>query len=173
VKSSLLDVGKILFPDAIQAWETFYGSFISDRKIFISQNSQLLSSYDNFDLSNLKPIEVLYIFGDSKGLITVTDWRGEENENEIEESLNKVLKQNYTWTNALKTREGLKENQQRDGKFVIELLKSIDKDLQTTGHRLIFLQLGWDAYVFMPVGASVFNEVISKSPGEFYGVEKL
>jgi hypothetical protein len=87
--------------------------------------------------------------------------------------LNKVLKQQYTWANASKAREGVNENQQRDGKLIIQLLKSIDKDLQTHEQRLIFLHLGWDAYVFIPVQSKVFNEVISKSACEFYVVEKL
>jgi len=135
--------------------------------------SALLEKYDNFDLNALQPLEVLYIFGDSKGLIAMTDWRGEENEREVEESLNKILKQNYAWTNASKAREGINEDQQRNGKFIIELLKAVDKDLQATDQRLIFLHLGWDAYVFMPVSSKTCKEVINKLTTEFYGVEKL
>src|SRR4051812_49326423 len=92
VKTSLLDPGKWLFPNDATAWEAFYNSFVDNKKMFLSQNSSLLENYDNFDLNNLQPLEVLYIFGDAKGLIAMTDWRGEENEREVEESLNKIIK---------------------------------------------------------------------------------
>lgn len=170
---SFLDLGQLLFPNNKEAFDTFYNLFLSDKKTFLSRNNELLEDYDNFDLEKLEPLEVLYIFGDSKELIYMTDWRGEENEREIEAFIDKLGTQKHTWTNTEKLRSSTDEDEQRNGKFIIELFKAVDKDLQAIDQRLIFLNLSWDAYVYTTISSKTFEEIVSKSSGKFHGVDKL
>jgi hypothetical protein len=172
-RSSLLDIGKLLFSNDKEGFDSFYNLYLSDKAKFLSENDEFLQEYDHFDLQKLKPIEVLYLFGNAKELLCMTDWRGEENEQEIETFIDHLLTQKHTWTNTSNLRVGTDEDKQRDGKFIIDLLKSIDKDLQTINQRLVFFDLGWDAYVYTTVDSNTFREVISTSPNEFHGVEKL
>jgi len=171
--SDLLEAGQQLFPELKIDFEVFFSSFIKDKKTFLTDNEELLEDYDNFELDKLKPIEVIYIFGDSKERIWMTDWRGEENEREIEHFLESKLKIKTDWTTVNELREDADEEKQRDGEFIIDLLKGIDKDLEPINKRLIFFDLGWDAYVYTIIDQSSFKTVSEQFGSLFYGTEKL
>ncbi len=91
----LVEVGKFLFPNYLSDFQIFISSFLHNKAKFISENKVLLLSYDNFEMNKLKPIDVIYIFGDSKKLLNLTDWRGEENESEIEIFLEENFQPKY------------------------------------------------------------------------------
>jgi len=171
--SDYLEVGQLLFPNYKSDFDKFFISFASDKTKFLSEHDELLQDYDNFELEKLKAIEVLYIFGDSKKQLWLTDWRGEENEKEIESFIEKHLNQKVTWTNASKFRADNAKADQRDGGFVIELFKKVDTDLQQINQRLIFFSLGWDAYVFTTVDTKSFGQITTKMPSNFEGADKL
>lgn len=169
----LIDIGTILFSGLKTDFETFFNTFLKDKKTFLTENEVLLEDYDNFELDKLKPIEVIYIFGDSKRKLWMTDWRGEENESEIENFLEDKLQVKTDWKNVKEIRKGVDEEKQRDGNFIIDLLKTIDKDLEPLNKRLIFLDLGWDAYVYTVVDQVSFKTITDKFGPLFHGTEKL
>ena len=171
--SDFLEAGQLLFPNHKTEFVNFFNSFIADKAKFIFEHEELLQDYDNFELEKLKAIEVLYIFGDSKKQLWVTDWRGEENEKEIETFIEKHLNQKVTWANAAKFRTDNAKADTREGDFVIGLFKQIDKDLQQINQQLIFFSLGWDAYVFNTVDTKSFDQITTKLPSHFEGADKL
>jgi hypothetical protein len=173
VTPDYLEVGQLLFPTYKSDFDNFFGSFASNKTEFLSEHEELLQDYDNFELEKLKAIEVLYIFGDSKKQLWLTDWRGEENESEIESFIEKHLNQKLAWTNTSTFRADNTKVDQRDGGFVIELFKKIDKDLQQINQRLIFFSLGWDSYVFTTVDTKSFDHIVSKMPSDFEGANQL
>ena len=107
--TDLLETGQLLFPELKTDFEFFFNSFLNDKKTFLGDNQELLENYDNFELDKLKPIEVIYIFGDSKGKLWMTDWRGEENEREIELFLEDKLQIKTDWKNVNEKRVVLKK----------------------------------------------------------------
>ena len=169
----LIGIGPFLFSELNKDFENFFQTFLKDKIAFLKENEELLENYDNFDLSKLKPIEVIYIFGDSKEKLWMTDWHGEENEKEIENFLEEKLQIKTDWKNVNEIREGVNEERQRDGKFIIDLLKTIDKDLQPLNKRLVFLDLGWDAYVYTVVDQFSYENITDKFGTLFHGTEKL
>jgi len=171
--SDLLEAGQLLFPELKSDFEVFYNKYLTDKTTFLTDNEEILEDYDNFELDKLKPIEVIYIFGDSKERLWMTDWRGEENEREIEQFIESKLKIKTDWTNVNVLRNGADEEKQRDGEFIIDLLKTIDKDLETLNKKLIFIDLGWDAYVYTVIDQVSYKTVTDKSGTLFHGTEKL
>ncbi len=171
--SDLLEAGQLLFPELKTDFKVFYETFLKNKKDFIANNIDLLKGYDNFELNKLKPIEAMYIFGDSKKKLWMTDWCGEENEREIENFIENELKISTEWTIANELRKGADEVTQRDGKFIIDLLKSIDKDLTSINKSLLFLDLGWDAYVYTVVDQTTLKTINEKFGTLFYGTEKF
>lgn len=170
----LKELGKLLFPNHIWTeFEVFFNPFLSDKKRFISVNKDLLAAYDDFELDKLKAIEVIYIFGDSRQKLWITDWCGEENEREIEYFLEDKLQIKSNWTNVNKLRKITDEGKQRDGKFIIDLLKAIDRDLEVLNKRLIFFDLEWDAYVYTVVEQALYKTIIAKFGILFHGTGKL
>jgi hypothetical protein len=169
----LIEIGTFLFSELSNDYTTFIRSYLTDKKTFLIENENLLEGYDNFEMEKLNPIEVIYIFGDSKGKLWMTDWRGEENEREIEQFFEDKLQIKTDWKNVTDIRKGFEEEKQRDGVFIIDLLNAIDKDLETLNKRLIFLDLGWDAYVYTVIDPVSYKEIIDKFGTFFHGAEKL
>lgn len=172
-QEELLEIGRFLFTDCYADFITFLNSFLNDRKTFIVENKELLEGYDNFELDKLKAIEVVYIFGDSKQKLNLTDWHGEENEREIENFLEDKLQIKTDWISVNGLRKGVDEEKQRDGKFIISLLMTIDRDLEPLSKKLIFFDLGWDSYVFTVVDQTSYKTLTDKYGILFYGTEKL
>lgn len=169
----LIHAGQILFTNHKTEFEKFFSSFLMDKISFLSENDELLADNDNFDLDNLRAIEVIYIFGDNKRLLWITDWKGEENDREIEKFLETKLQIKTDWTNVNNLRDGVDEEKQRDGKFIVDLLKSIDKALEPINKKMIFLDLGWDAYVYTVVDQTSYKTITGKFGTLFHGTEKL
>jgi hypothetical protein len=171
--SDLLEAGHLLFPNLRTDFEKFFNSFLNDKKTFLAENKELLEDYDSFELDKLKPLEVIYIFGDSKQKVWMTDWRGEENEREIENFIEDKLQIKTDWTNVNKLRKGADEEKQRDGEFIIDLLKTIDEDVKLLNKKLIFFDLAWDAYVYTVVDQTSQKTLTDKFGVLFHGTEKL
>ena len=172
-ESELIEIGQYLFPDCLSDYTTFITSYLRDKKTFLSENIDLLLNYNNFELDKLKPIEVIYIFGDKKQKLILTDWRGEENESEIESLLDDRLQIKTEWKNVKKQRATVDEKKQGDGEFILDLLKTIDEDLKPLNKRLVFFDLGWDAYVYGVVDHTSYESLIEKFGSLFHGTDKL
>jgi hypothetical protein len=171
-ESSFSEIGRLLYPDQVAAFDTIFNAYLTDTKKFIMENDELLEEYD-FDDGEIKAIELLYIFGDSKEKVFMTDWRGEENSKEIEDFIERMIPVKPAWANTNQLRTNTKESDERDGGFIIDLFKAIDKDLAVLDKKLIFYQLGWDAYVYTIVDSKTFKEITAKAPGDFVGSAKL
>jgi len=171
LEKEFLTVAEVISPK-YKGFSDFYNLYKNDRNKFLTRFS-LSHDVENFDLENLKPIEVLYIFANAKNLVHLVDWKGEENEGEIEAFIDGLLKQQHSWTQTLKLRNDLKENKAGQSQFIIELFQSVDKDLQATDNRLIFFELNWDAYVFTVVASKIFDDITGKRLTEIHGVDKL
>lgn len=172
-QDEIIEIGQYLFSDFYSDYTTFINTYLFDKKGFLSENKVLLSNYDNFELDKLKPIEVIYIFGDSNQKLYQTDWRGEENAREIEKFLADKLQIKTDWKNVNKLRKSVDEEKQRDGIFIIDLLKTIDKDLVPLNKSLVFFDLDWDAYVYTVVDRTFHEIIIDKFGTFFHGTEKL
>ena len=172
-QEELIEIGQYLFADFKTDFEAFFNSFLKDKRTFIIENKELLEEYNNFQLDKLKAIEVIYIFGNSKQKLYLTDWRGEENEREIENFIEDKLLIKINWKNVNVLRKGVDEKKQRDGKFIIDLLKIIDKDLEPLNKRLVFFNLGWDAHVYTIVDQTSHNKITDKFGAFFHGTENL
>lgn len=169
---ALLEAGKILYAADKQAFEDFFNLFLADKKKFIAEKENILEDYF-FENDELRAIDVLYIFGDQNRKLIFTDWRGEENTREIEEFISQNLNLSPTWTQTDKLRATATEESERDGKYIIKLLKAIDQDLNAMSKQLLFLDLGWDAYIYTVLDKATFTQIIALAPNDFHGMDKL
>ena len=172
-KEELRQAGSYLFPDFLTEFETYYSLYLNDKRKFVNKNQSLLANYDHFELNKLKPIEVLYIFADSKQKIGMTDWCAEENEREIENFLENNLQIKATWTNVNQLRNTVDESKQNSPEFIIDLLKTIDKDLKPLKKKILFFDLGWDAYVYTVVSQTSYKMLTVNFGTLFHGADKL
>lgn len=172
-ESDLVELGELLFPSISLEFETFFNSYINTRDSFLTENKDLLEEYDNFELEKLKAIEVIYIFGDYKNKLWMTDWRGEENTKEIEQFLESALDIKCEWNQVKRLRFKADEKEYEDGEFVISLLKAIDTDLEQINKKLIFLNLGWDSYVYTAVDQASVKIITEKYGSLFHQAENL
>ena len=166
------EVTKYLLGDNYKKFESFKNLYQSNPQAFLSKNNVLVKQNDNFDFKNLKSVELLYLFGTSEKIISVTDWKGEENEYEIEKFLD-ANANSRVWENAIAFRKSVTKNEVRDDSFPIGLLKAIDKDLAIAGHRLLFLDLGWDSYVYLCITTTAYNRILAIPTKFFYSIDRL
>ncbi|HEY5750955.1 MAG TPA: hypothetical protein VIU12_33055 [Chryseolinea sp.] len=170
--TALLQAGKLLYPDHQQAFEDFYNLFVTDKKKFVAEKKSILENYF-FENDELRPIDIVYIFGDQNKKLVFTDWRGEENTREIEEFMAQNLNISPTWTQTDKIRATETEKNQRDGKYIMAILHAMDQDLGAIGKQLIFVYLGWDAYAYTVVDKATFKKIMELAPNDFHGTERV
>lgn len=168
-----LEIGKLIFIDNKNEFQSFFNLFISDRETFLQTYNDALEDYSNFELNKINSLEALYIFGDIREQLIITDWKGEENEKEIESFFETNLKIESDWSNSNKLRSIIDERNRIEGKFIVELLKAIDSDLRLINKKILFLNLEWDAYVYTVVDKNSYNKITEKDNSSFYGTEKM
>lgn len=169
--SDFQEIGSLIFPSEKGAFETFFQDFLTNKSMFLDEHVDLIEEY-GFD--NPNALQITYMFGDSRELIGYVDWRGEENENEVEDFIKAQMSgKEVDWNHTKKLRESHAGEDQRDGSFIIDLFKAIDKDLMGAERQLLFFDLGFDAYVFSSVPKMTFAQVIEKAPNSFHGTDRL
>ncbi|MBS1662798.1 MAG: hypothetical protein JST68_17265 [Bacteroidetes bacterium] len=168
-KDNLAEAGKLLFPDAVEKYVAYYNLYLQDRKKF---TASLPNDWAAADLSEIEPIDVLFLFADSRSQAGVIDWKGEENEGEVEESIDQILGTKTAWTATTALRSQT-QKAPRDGEFILELFAAIDKDLQAIDKKLLFFNTNSDSYAYTVVNTSVYKTVTTKAPTGFKGVEEL
>jgi hypothetical protein len=161
-------IGELIFQNNIDEFNNLYNLYLNDHKGF----KRLKKEYKNFDIEKFEPIDIFFEFGNSKQLLLMTDWNGEENEKEIEIYLEEYLKQKLSWTNADNLIAQVKEEHRNKGEFIVDLFKALDEDLQTINKKLLFFDLG-DSYTYTVIDNKTYDEVISKSGKEIHGADKL
>ena len=167
-KAAIPDIrvlGDLLFPEHKGQFEKFCLLYSTNRIGFAEKYEEHLDGFGK-DLSEL---ELVYVFGADADLLLLIDWRGEENAEEIEHFIETSLGRTVTWENTKSLRSTAPEEAQRDGKFILALFLTMDKDLAAIGYKLLFFNFPWDAYVFLPIEKSRFNEVIEAAPEIFHG----
>jgi hypothetical protein len=158
-KSQYLELGKLLFRNHTNEFDVFYASYLKDDNGKSSQNP--------------RPIDALHEFADKKGLSLIIDWKGEENEGEIQDFINAQTGKTVSWTNTTKLREGNTDKATRDGKFIIRLFKAIDKDLKAINKMLLFFELGTDAYICTVTDTTTFRGITKIESKHFHGTAKF
>lgn len=151
--SEFLKIGLLLFSDYKKEFENFYNSFL--------KKDEFKAKFD-----------ILYDFANLKNLIYSSDW-AEEEWSEVEFYIDELLKQKQKWTNAKEFRSNVEGKKLPRGKFIIDLFKSVDKDLQTINKKLIFFRTNGDLYEYSVINIEKFNEIIEIAPVYFYGTEEL
>ncbi|WP_027003529.1 DUF6630 family protein [Hugenholtzia roseola] len=172
-KNELLEIGKYLFFEYFEEYKEFIDDYDKDARQFVLKNKIILSKYDNLNLEKLSFIELIYIFGNSKNKLLVTDWRGEENEYEIENFLEEQLEREIEWKQANEVRAKIKQDKQKEGEFATSLLKAIDKDLETQNKKLLFIELYSDSFVYTVIDHNSHQALTNKFPTHFHGSERL
>jgi len=167
---TFLDAAAYILGSYADEFKGFYRLYMSHKKTFLTQNDSFLNSHNNFDANNLEPIELLYLFASSKNLVFITDWKGEENEHEIEIFL-ETLVPKPVWKNSSDVRN--KSDKPKGDNYTVRLLKSIDKDLRAIDRCLIFFDLSWDAYVYTCIDTKACESAVGKAPDVFYNAKKL
>lgn len=154
-KIQYLELGRILFKSCSNDFETYYKEHLNSG----NQTS--------------RPIDVLVAFAETKELAFIVDWRGEENEGEIEDFVTSSVEGPvaFSATHALRKRNP--DVATRDGKFIIRLFKALDSDLEHGGHRLIFFNTEGDSYALMVSDAETHDTIMNTKGVDIHGAEKL
>jgi hypothetical protein len=168
VKFDLKKIGQLIYPDLTKDFDIFVNLYSKNKTEFRKKYKEIETG--NGELSEL---DLLQLFGDINQKLGFVDWKGEENEFEIEGYIEKQIQKEIAWTNTTLLRKSIAIDKQRDGKFIVKLFQAIDKDLQSINFRLIFLNMDWDAYVFLPVKHQDFNKVLDFAANRFKNVNEL
>lgn len=164
-KADFEQVGKLLYTEHLDEYQTYINSFRSDPDVFMAEHKELIDEY-GFD--ELTEFDAFRLFGEDKGYFIYMDWRGEENVGEVESFIQKRLKSVIIdWSNISKLRSHSETIDQRDGNFILELYKAADADLRNIGYALLFQNIDADGYSFMPVNLETFQKVKSFAPNHF------
>ncbi|MDI9873043.1 DUF6630 family protein [Flectobacillus rivi] len=161
-------VGYLLFPDLNRKFDEFLELYTKNKVSFQKLYQEL--QRNKMELSQL---ELIQSFGSINQRLSLTDWKGEENEFEIQDFIDKQVQQSIIWENTNALGKSVTLDKQRDGKFIIQLFQAIDLDLQSANGRLLFLNLDWDAYVFLPVTTQTFDKIFKIAPNHFKNVNEL
>ncbi len=152
-RSQYMEFGMLIFKDHINDFEVFYNAFLATESNVTSQR--------------VLPIEVMQDFADKKGLSLMVDWRGEEDTGEIEIFINSHIDKILEWTNTQKLRAQHSKKETHDGRFIIKLFKAIDADLKEIHKKILFFDLGNDAYYFIVTDEAIFHTVTKIESKDF------
>jgi len=161
-------VGHLLFPDLHKDFDAFLKLYTTDKTEFAKKYKEIQT-----DCADLSQLELIQSFGDINQKFSVIDWKGEEDEFKIEDFIQEQILQDIAWTNANSLRKSVAQDEQRDGKFIVKLFQAIDTDLQLLNFRLLFLNMSWDAYVFLPVSRQTFDKIFQLEPNQFDKANEL
>ena len=167
-----LQIGKLIYPEDEKEIGELFESFRSNQQRFLRRNKKLLEYYGFNELND--EFSLLFFYGEYKELLKSIDWRGEEDENEVEVFIEKRLPQTkIDWSHTNRLREEYKDSDQHDGSFIIKLFKSVDMDIRHTGQRLLFFDTGSDFYAFIVLSAANVDKVNSIAPRQFMKASDL
>ena len=168
VKFDIKQVGQLIYPDLTKDFDDFIN-------LYSKNKTEFRKKYKEIEINNneLSELELLQSFGNIKQKLGFIDSKGEENEFEIEEYIEKQIQKEIAWTNSILVRKSIAIDKQGDSKFIVKLFQAIDNDLQGINFRLIFLNMGFDAYVFLPVTQQSSNKVFQLAPNQFENANEL
>lgn len=161
-------LGRVLFAQYREAFDAYCVLNATDPHEFRSRYRDALKVLGD----EPSRLELLYIFATKEDLVLLIDCRGEENAEEIEAFLETRIGCAIAWTITTALRNAVPEEAQRDGKFIEALFRALDQDLGSIGQRLLFFNLPWDVYVFMPMDEQVHITLVGSAPDHFRGIKE-
>jgi|GEM_PF-4058492 hypothetical protein len=152
--SKAVKIGELLFESKSKEFEEFVHLFSGNKSEF---SIQYESDFEDMGLTiaDVTLLDLLAYFGDNKNEMLIIDWRGEENEGEIqafcEEKLNRII----TWSSVNKLRD------QTETITLQKLFELINSDLKNIGYQLIFSNRSNDSYEIFVTTNSNFRTIQS------------
>jgi hypothetical protein len=171
INKKFSSVFEIINPDLNSEFNSFFGLYFENKKTFYNQYKSILKNYDFFDFENLKPIELFYIFCDSRKLLSIIDWRGEENDKEIERFIENLHKTEIIWSNTIELRR--EEQSSKDSDYIKMLFQTIQKDISILNLKILLLEMDWDSYVYTVVDQDIAYKILHLYPKEFMSINDL
>lgn len=164
-------VGKLLFENYELEFNKYYSLYLKDKIAFCKKYKRVLNKV-SVGLEDLKHVDVLYAFASDKKLTQIINASCEENEFGIEEAIEKLLETKVSLLNTQSLRALPRREGEEEYEFVIEILKSIDKDLQNINMRLLFLDSVRDNHIVLCIKKDVFEFINGKNILEIHGVDR-
>lgn len=131
-------LAELTYPKHFDKFETYFGLYLNDKENFISKYELILKDY-NIDFSkSLTPLQILFVFGVSINAIYVYDTRKKTYKFEPEHFIENLLHENIKWITASKWREMNSLDKQNTFHFQINLLQTIDNDIQLIHKKILF-----------------------------------
>lgn len=144
-------IGKLLFEEHAADFEILVGWFVKDKKQFELLYGELFDDM-GMAVKDIRLLDLLRAFGIEREKILVIDWRGEENEGEIQKFCEEQIGRSIAWTHVQQL-----ENISRTN--TAGLFKAIQKDLIPNRYQLAFMDSGNDSYELMVLRMETFNAV--------------
>ena len=157
-----LEIGKIIYPKNDNEISSCFNLFKDNKKKFKKDFKMLIDDYE-FDSDNGSLTELLFSYGDWKNKTIYIDWRGEENEGEIEEYILEIIENKINFKNTTELRKKSVDIEQRDGKYIKQLLLNINKDLNVAGYEVLYFNIDWDGYGFIIAEKSEVQKILKIS----------
>jgi hypothetical protein len=127
-----------LFDDKAGGFQEYMNLFASDKKQFNIKYSDTFED-TGLELEDLKLIDLITSFGVFENKILIIDWRGEENEGEIQKFCEEKTGRKIEWNNVSRLLDKSRNNTD-------QLLKSINKDLNENNYQLVFMNRSNDSF---------------------------
>jgi hypothetical protein len=154
-----IEIAKIIYPENETEINNCFNLYKENKKKFRKDFEEIIEEFD-FDSENGTLTELLYSFGEWKGKTVYIDWRGEENEGEIEEYISDIINKKIDFKITKELREKAINTDQRDGVFIKKLFNSIQIDLNNNGYEIMFFNIDWDGYGFTVINQSDVNNIL-------------
>lgn len=132
------ELGKLLFADKGAQFEKYVSLYANDKTAFKMTYGEVFDDW-GIELKDIKLIDLIISFGEMEEKILIIDWRGEENEGEIQAFCEKILGRSIIWDSVKELKDASRNNAH-------QLLENINKDLSKINHQLIFMNTSNDSY---------------------------
>jgi hypothetical protein len=170
-KQFCLDLGKNLYHTHSAEFENYYEEYLEDIGCFKDFNWDVIGDYE---FKRLNPFNVLFAYGAHYEHLLYLDWRGEENDGEVIKFIEMTFpKQDFEWLSTLEFLKKSNVQDKRDGDYILDLFKTIDKDLNKSNYGLLFFNTDADGYYLIPTRIDILNTALKLMRGSFSKAENL
>jgi len=134
-----LKIGDLLFKDDSDEFRKYVNLFVNEKEKF---KEKYESDFEEIgiEFNDIKLLDLVIQFGVDANKILIIDWRGEENDGEVQDFCEEILKCKIDWeeVNQFKVKERESD--------VLVLFEKINADLSQLGYTLIFSTNSNDSY---------------------------
>lgn len=106
--------------------------------------------------------DILFWYLEKNDILLQLDWSGEDNKRQVEEFINKRLKDKYNVNERIDTKEVYEyfdKTELKRGEHLIVLFKYLNKQLNKLQFNLVIFDIGTDSYFITFVPQKVFDKV--------------